>query len=206
MTISRTKGALKAKSRADSPSERAMFLKGFIKHPAMVASIVPSSGKLIRHMLGEVDWANTKVFVEYGPGVGTFTRPVLDRLMPDAKLISIDTNPDFVRHLRASIRDPRLSVVHGSAADVEKILADHGFDHADYALSGLPFTSLPAGVGDAIGAATYRALKPGGVFLVYQFTRNVFPHIDPFFDSVDHALEWWNVPPSHLYWARKNAA
>ena len=41
----------------------------------MVGSIIPSSRVLIDKMLDPVDWANTKLFVEYGPGVGTFTRP-----------------------------------------------------------------------------------------------------------------------------------
>src|SRR3546814_6740542 len=47
-----------------------MFVRGFIKHPVMVGSIVPSSPTLIRHMLRPVDWKTTKLFVEYGPGVG----------------------------------------------------------------------------------------------------------------------------------------
>src|SRR3546814_16964168 len=53
-----------------------MFVRGFIKHPVMVGSIVPSSPTLIRHMLRPVDWKTTKLFVEYGPGVGTFCRPI----------------------------------------------------------------------------------------------------------------------------------
>ena len=46
----------------------------------MVGSVIPSSRVLIEKMLEPVDWANTRVFVEYGPGVGTFTRPLLDKL------------------------------------------------------------------------------------------------------------------------------
>ena len=104
-----------------SPSPRWQFLRGFLKNPVMVGSVIPSSRVLIEKMLGPVDWANTKLFVEYGPGVGTFTRPVLELLGPDAKLVTIDTNPDFTRYLRESIDDPRLVAVTGSAADVEKI-------------------------------------------------------------------------------------
>src|SRR3546814_3035489 len=74
-----------------------MFFQGFLKHPVMVGSIVPSSDRLIRKMLGPVDWANTKLFVEYGPGVGTFCRSILERMAPDAQFIAIDTNPDFIR-------------------------------------------------------------------------------------------------------------
>ena len=100
-----------------------MFVKGFIKHPVMVGSIVPSSPTLIRHMLRPVDWKNTKLFVEYGPGVGTFCRPVLERMAGDATLIAIDTNEDFIDYLRANIRDSRFIPVLGSAADVEAIIA-----------------------------------------------------------------------------------
>src|SRR3954468_13942895 len=122
------------------------FLRGFVKHPVMVVSVIPSSKVLIDKMLAPVDWANCKLFVEYGPGVGTFTEHVLRGMAPDATLIAIDTNDDFVRYLTAKFRDNRLLAVNGSAADVRQIIADCGFDNADYVLSGLPFSTLPSGV------------------------------------------------------------
>jgi phospholipid N-methyltransferase len=167
----------------------------------MVGSIIPSSDKLIAKMLAPVDWEATQLFVEYGPGVGTFTRPILDLLGPDARLIAIDTNADFIDYLRQDIDDPRLIAVAGSAADVEKIVAAHGFDHADYVLSGLPFSTLPAGVGEAIGAATARVIRDGGAFLVYQFSPKVREYIAPFFERIERGFEWFNVPPATLFWA-----
>jgi phospholipid N-methyltransferase len=189
---------------AGVPSPWGMFLQGFLKHPVMVGSIVPSSDKLIRKMLAPVDWANTKLFVEYGPGVGTFCRPILERMAPDAQLIAIDTNPDFIRYLDHAITDPRFVAVNGSAADVERIVAEHGHDKADYLLSGLPFSTLPPGVGPAIAAATHRVLRPGGAFLVYQFSPKVKDFLTPHWDRIDHDMEWWNVPPAQLYWAWKD--
>ena len=167
----------------------------------MVGSIIPSSDRLIEKMLGPVDWAATKLFVEYGPGVGTFTRPILDRLAPDATLITIDTNADFTAYLKAAIDDERLIAVTGSAADVEKIIAAHGFEKADFVVSGLPFSTLPPGVGDAIGAATSRVIRAGGAFLVYQFSPRVRDFIAPHFERLDRGFEFWNVPPATLFWA-----
>lgn len=181
-----------------------MFVRGFIKHPVMVGSIVPSSSVLIRHMLEPVDWANTKLFVEYGPGVGTFCRPVLERLPGDAKLIAIDTNPDFIDYLQDEIRDSRFSAVLGSAADVERIIAEHGFEKADYILSGLPFSTLPEGVGPAIASATHRALRSGGAFLVYQFRAKARDFLAPHFRRIDKDFEWVNVPPCFLFWGWKD--
>ena len=186
-----------------SPSPKWQFLRGFLKNPVMVGSVIPSSRVLIDKMLGPVDWANTKLFVEYGPGVGTFTRPVLDQLPADARLVTIDTNPDFTRFLKASIDDPRLIAVTGSAADVENILAERDLGSADYVLSGLPFSTLPPGVGDAIAEATSKVIRPGGAFLVYQFSPKVRDFIKPHFAPIKRGFEWVNVPPATLFWAYK---
>jgi phospholipid N-methyltransferase len=179
------------------------FLRGFIKNPVMVGSIIPSSRVLIDKMLEPVDWATTKLFVEYGPGVGTFTKPVLDRLAPDATLVTIDTNADFTNYLRELIDDPRLVAVTGSAADVEKILADRNLGSADYVLSGLPFSTLPPGIGDDIAEATAKVIRPGGAFLVYQFSPKVHDFIKPHFAPIQRGFEWINVPPATLFWAYK---
>lgn len=180
-----------------------MFFSGFLKHPVMVGSVIPSSGKLIDRMLSRVDWANCKLFVEYGPGVGTFCRPILERMAPDATLIAIDTNPDFIRYLDHTIVDSRFVAVNGSAADVEAIVAEHGHEAADYVLSGLPFSTLPAGVGPAIATATHRVIRPGGAFLVYQYSPKVLSFMAPHFERIDHDMEWLNIPPAQLYWAWK---
>lgn len=193
----------RAARRAASP--RWQFLRGFLKHPVMVGSIIPSSRLLIEKMLAPVDWDNTKLFVEYGPGVGTFTRPILEKLGPDATLLTIDTNPDFTAYLKESLDDPRLIAVTGSAADIEKILADRGFGKADYVLSGLPFSTLPLGVGDAIGEATAKVIRPGGAFLVYQFSPKVLDFIKPWFERIERGFEWINVPPATLFWAWREA-
>ena len=194
---------LARRSARRSPSPKWQFLRGFLKNPVMVGSVIPSSRVLIDKMLGPVDWANTKLFVEYGPGVGTFTRPILDRLEPDARLVTIDTNPDFTRYLMQSIEDPRLIAVNGSAADVEKLLAERNLGQADYVLSGLPFSTLPPGVGDAIAEATSNVIRPGGAFLVYQFSPKVRDFIAPHFAPIKRGFEWVNVPPATLFWAYK---
>ena len=201
-TLKRHRADRRHDRRSHSPQWQ--FLRGFIKNPVMVGSIIPSSRVLIDKMLRPVDWENTRLFVEYGPGVGTFTRPVLDLMGPDAKLVTIDTNPDFTQYLRESIDDPRLIPVTGSAADVEKILADRNLGAADYVLSGLPFSTLPPGVGDAIAEATAKVIRPGGAFLVYQFSPKVKDFIKPHFDRIERGFEWVNVPPATLFWAYKS--
>ena len=142
-------------------SQWGLFFRQFVKHPGMIGSIIPSSAALVNRVLDQVDWRSTRLFVEYGPGVGTFTRSILDRLPADATLLAIDLNPDFVGYLGSEIGDPRLKVVHGSAADVGRFIRETGHYQADYILSGIPFSTLPPGVGSMICAETRAALRPG---------------------------------------------
>lgn len=181
-----------------------IFFRGFVKHPVMVGSIIPSSRFTIAKMLAPVDWDNCRLFVEYGPGVGTFCRPVLERLRGDGALIVIDTNPDFIAYLQKTIRDSRFTAVLGSAEDVEEIVRAHGHEHADYVLSGLPFSTLPDGVGPAILAATHRVLRPGGAFLVYQFSAKAKDYMARHFARIDRGFEFWNVLPVQLFWGWKD--
>jgi len=180
------------------------FLRGFIKHPVMVGSVIPSSKVLIDKMLEPVDWSNCKLFVEYGPGVGTFTQHILEHMAPDATLLTIDTNPDFTKFLNSKFTDSRLRAVTGSAADVREIMTDIGFEQADYILSGIPFSTLPPGLGPKIAKETAEALRPGGAFLVYQFSPKVRRFIAPYFHRIDKGFEWRNFPPANLSWAWKD--
>ena len=181
------------------PKPAALFAKNFFQHPRMLGSVIPSSRFLIRRILGEMDFARARVVVEYGPGVGTITRPVLAKLGPDAVLIVVETNPEFVQYLRRSITDPRLRVVHGSAADVRKVIAAEGLQAADYVISGIPFSTIPEDIRETIVRETRDALQPDGQFLVYQFSPKVLPDLREVFLRVRRDFEPLNIPPAQLF-------
>ena len=99
----------------------------------MLGSIVPSSRFLIRQLLAPINWTQARVFVEYGPGVGGITAEILRRMHPDAILIAIEMNPDFVSYLGRAIPDARLKVVEGSAESVDEVLRRFGRNSASNA-------------------------------------------------------------------------
>lgn len=181
-----------------------VFFEGFLRHPVMVGAIIPSSRFTIKRVLGPVDWDNCKLFVEYGPGVGTFCQPILDRLPRDGTLIVIDTNPLFIEYLRKTITDSRFKAVHGSAADVQDIIHAHGHEKADYVISGLPFSTLPEGVGPAIAQATHEAIRPGGAFVVYQYSAKARDFMVRHFKRIDNDIEFLNIPPCQIFWGWKD--
>jgi phospholipid N-methyltransferase len=187
---------------ADSlrPSGNALlFARNFFRHPRMLGSIVPSSRFLIKQLLEPINWARARVIVEYGPGVGGITAEVLRRMRSDAALVAIEMNPDFVSYLRGSITDHRLQVVEGSAVSVHDILRRFGYLRADYIISGIPFSTIPAPVRERILRNTRDVLEPGGAFLVYQFSTRVLQDLKRIFGYVGRRFEPLNVLPAHLF-------
>jgi phospholipid N-methyltransferase len=181
----------------------AVFFRGFLDAPRMVGSVIPSSRVTINAMLDRVDWDHCKLFVEYGPGVGTFCPHILDRLPADGKLLVIDTNPRFVEYIERTVADERCHARLGSAEDVERFVRQLGHETADFVLSGLPVSTLPEGVADRIVAATQRVLRKGGAFLTYQFRPTARDLTEKHFDRIETDFVWRNIPPCILAWGWK---
>jgi phospholipid N-methyltransferase len=165
----------------------------------MLGSIIPSSRFLIRQLLAPVDWSRARLLVEFGPGVGVITREILKQMHPDATLIAIELNPDFVMHLRTAIDDPRLVVIQGSAAGVDEAVRQSGASRANYVISGIPFSTLPADEREIILNKTRAVLDPQGLFLVYQFSSSVLGDLRRIFRNVTRGFEPLNILPAHLY-------
>ena len=180
-------------------SEALLFASNFLRHPNMLGSIIPSSRFLVKQVLEPIDWERARVIVEYGPGVGTFTAEILRRMRPDAHLVAIETNRDFVRFLRRTWPDPRLHVVHDSAAQVRTILGQLGLPAPRYIISGIPLGSMPDPVRADIALQSRAALEPGGAFLVYQFTARALPVLQRTFGDVRRSFERRNLPPAQLF-------
>jgi phospholipid N-methyltransferase len=154
-------------------------------------------------LLDRVDWDECRLFVEYGPGVGTFSSAILDRLPPDGTYLAIDTNPRFIDYLKQAIHDPRFRPVFGSAADVETFVRAAGHEKADYILSGLPFSALTEEQGGSIVDASYDVLRDGGAFLTYQFRATARQLTAQRFGKVETGVALFNVPPCLLTWGYK---
>jgi phospholipid N-methyltransferase len=177
-----------------------LFAKTFFKHPTMLGSLIPSSSYLRDHLLEQIDWRSVRIAVEYGPGVGTLTQGILERMGPEAKLIAIETQPDFVHYLRRSFTDPRLHIVHGSASQVGEIFDRLGLESADFIISGIPYTTLERSMRDKILRESWRVLRPNGAFLVYQFTGTVLPYLREVFGRVHQSFEPRNILPARIFY------
>lgn len=195
-----------AESGGAPKGDALLFLRNFFRHPRMLGSIIPSSRFLIKQLLQPIDWDKARVIVEYGPGVGGITAEILRRMRPDARLIAIETNPEFVSFLRKTLVDERFEVVEASAADVREIMQRFGHSKADYIISGIPLGSMPPAIREPILRNTADALAVGGSFLVFQFTTRVLPDLYRFFRYVKRKFEPLNILPAHLFFCQPGTA
>jgi phospholipid N-methyltransferase len=177
----------------------ALFARNFLKSPAMLGSVVPSSSFLVNDMMSQVDWRRARVLVEFGPGVGTFTREILKRMRPDAILIAIELNTDFVEYLGQHVRDHRFRVVHGSAAQVRDILADRNLPSADYIISGLPYRNMSDSLRRRILEESRLALRADGSLVLFQYTRTLLPYLESSFSSVTLNFQLFNILPALIF-------
>ncbi|PXX89595.1 methyltransferase type 12 [Marinobacter vulgaris] len=183
-------------NRRTSP---AAFLRGFLREPRQVGSIIPSSRFLEQRIVEASELSAASRVVELGPGTGGTTRTFLRHLTQDAKLLSIELSPYF-HELLGEIADPRFTNHLGSAEDLAEILALHDMGQPDVVISGIPFSKMPEAVATRVAQAVKDNLAEGGRFIAYQFRRDVATITGPIMGApASCALELRNIPPMRVY-------
>jgi phospholipid N-methyltransferase len=161
-----------------------------------VGAVLPTSRRAVSDMLDLARVPDASLIVEFGAGSGVYTRELLHRMGPEARLIAFEVDEGLVAGMRAELDDPRLQLVAGSAEDVE-----HYLDGAevDVLVSALPFTSLPGEVRRRVLDLSPKILGPRGVMLVLQYSPFIQRELQRRFASVERRISPVNVPPAFLF-------
>jgi phospholipid N-methyltransferase len=186
--------------------DRLRFLKQWVKNPREMGSITPSSRFLTREVVDRIDFSRARYIAELGPGTGVFTQAILERLAPDGQILAVDTNPSFIEHLKREMPDPRLHAVAGSAERIDELAAEAGWPRIDAVVSGIPYSLLPKPVMRSILEAAHRALGERGLFVGYQYSKMLRPHLLDVFGNVHYRPVLLNIPPAFVYTCRVGRA
>lgn len=182
------------------------YLKNLVKDKN-IASITPTSKKGVEGICRKIDFSKRMVLVEYGPATGVFTEYILERMTPDSVLIAIELNANFVQYLHDNFQDERLKVHHDNAGNIGEIMAEYDVKHADYVLSGIPFTLLSEEDRRDVIRKTSEALQEGGKFLPYQTffqkDQHLKVYLEEHFQTVEDNYLFRNIPPMRVYDATK---
>lgn len=175
------------------------FLRAFLADPRRVSAVAPSGRALAKAITAEISVQSAPV-IELGPGTGSFTRSLVERGIPQNKLVLIESGDEFAQLLQA--RYPEARVLRMDAAHLRHVALFDG-QQAGAAVSGLPLLSMTARQMIEILYGAFRHLRAGGAF--YQFTygprcpvpRVILERLGLTAVRIGRALV--NVPPAAVY-------
>src|SRR5262245_26076193 len=91
----------------------AEFLREFRRNFHTTGAILPSGRFLARALVSELAQPRRPArILEVGPGTGPVTREITRVLLPDDRLVAVEINPKFVRHLRKRLQSEDLFQAH----------------------------------------------------------------------------------------------
>ncbi len=177
-----------------------IFINQSLKSFSQVGSVWPSSGRLARRMVKGIEGP---VVLELGPGTGIFTKEILKELPPQGKLICIENNEAFARHLRREIKDKRFKLYIGDALMLKKFLASSGVAEVDCVISGLPLGNFKKEAKQKILKEIAACLSAQGLFVQFEYLMAAIKDIKKVFPSVSISFELFNIPPAFVMRCQK---
>jgi phospholipid N-methyltransferase len=185
------------------------FFATAARNPAMLGAATPTSSAVAATVAQVVPTTGTPVVVELGPGTGSLSCGIQERLPQGARHVGIELNEDLVAHLRT--HKPWLEVVHGNAEELHKVLADLQIDRVDAVVSSIPWSLLPDDTQDHILGQVADALVPHGAFTALTYLTALYREggkkfrrrLGATFDEVLTHTTWLNFPPALHYLCRR---
>jgi phospholipid N-methyltransferase len=175
------------------------FLKEFIKERRVVGAVNPSTKALGEKMIENVDFDNSNLIVELGPGTGVFTDVIIERMKSDAKLLVFELNDNFFESLDARIDDPRVQIIHDSAEHIHKYLSEEEQKQVDAVISSLPLTVFPEKLRHTVLDEAYACLKDNGVYTQFQYSLQAKKLLESRYKNVSIKFTMKNFPPAFVY-------
>lgn len=176
------------------------FLIQYIMHPRTTGAILPSSKRLSKKMIKEINFDKCNCIIELGPGTGVFTEEILKRRNVNTKVILIEYNREFYKLLKSKYDNiENVYIINDSAENIDCYIKKYSIGKVDYIVSGLPFASLPNDMSEAILDKSKSILGDKGSFITFQYTRFKKELINKYFKDIKINREILNIPPAYVF-------
>lgn len=177
-----------------------MFFNKFIQSPIQIGSITPSSTSLARKMLKHISWEEIDTIVELGAGTGVFTKSINENINSSTKAIIFEKDTQ----MRQALERAYPAFYYGADAEKLDILLHHlQISKVDCIVSGLPFANFSPELRGKIMNVVIECLKPGGLFIAFQYSLQMKNMLRQSFKDVEIGFELVNMPPAFVYTCRK---
>jgi phosphatidylethanolamine/phosphatidyl-N-methylethanolamine N-methyltransferase len=192
------------------PNDHTLFLRQWMRAPARMGAIAPSSRRLAEAVCASVPERGEPVVVELGAGTGPFTGEIQRRLGGRGHHLAIEIDPLLAQRLRH--RHPGAEVIQRDAVHLRDLLDERGIENADVVVSGLPWALFPPTAQHQLMDATAAALAPAGAFTAFTYLHAVpltparrfrKQLTDRFEEVIPSRTIWRNTPPAFVLHARR---
>ena len=152
-----------------------MWLSNYIRHPLQLGALFPSSAALGSLMVKHINPNVQGHILELGPGTGSFTRALVQKGIPENKLVLLEQSPEFTTLLQKSF--PTAKVVCGNAQNLKEVVSELDINTFEHIVSGLPLTAMRPTLRHDICNTAFTMMESGGSFVqVTYFPRCSIPN------------------------------
>ena len=185
------------------------FLWAAVVKQQQMGAIIPSQKFLVNRMIAPVPEDYQGQVIELGVGSGALTLRLAARC-PGARILACEINRSLARVNRsnlaaAGVDSGRVEVVADSAENVLAQLRRKAPEKPDFIISGIPLGNLDAKQALAIIDAVRETLRPGGMFIQFQYFLADRKKIRARFARLRTVPVFLNFPPAFVYYAQKHA-
>ena len=182
------------------------FLRALMMSPGSTGAISPSSRWLAKKIVEQVPIEDARVVVEFGPGTGSFTGVIAERVRPDACFFAVELNSDLARFVDR--RFPHVKVYNDSVANISDLCAREGVEGVDCVVSSLPWANFPDELQETILDSMIEMMSPGGTFTTFAYLHGLnLPGGKAFRERLEQRFAkveltdpvWLNIPPALCY-------
>lgn len=139
---------------------------------------------------------------ELGAGTGVITQAIDQNRQPASRFLSFERD-DSMRTALAG-RYPSVTF-QDDAFRLRSALREQQLNGLDCVISGLPLFNFPDRDRRSLLMDIRQSLNPGGVFVAFQYTRQIRPFLVSIYDDLETWFVWANFPPAFVYLCKKPA-
>ncbi len=153
-------------------NENIQFLQAFLKNPAKVGAIAPSSPELAQKMIDGLRPDKDNIILELGVGTGAITK-FIQTIVPDENsYLGLELDKQFHQTLRTSY--PNLKIINANACEAYAIHQQSGLGKVGCVLCCLPFVSLPGNVAEQVYEQFDLFMNDGCTIRLFQYAHGYY--------------------------------
>ena len=182
-------------------AHQSIWYKNLLVNPTEIAALFPCSSETGKLMTAHLEGMDEGYILELGSGMGAITECILQRQVPEDKLILIEKNEDFADYLSHKYRDA--NVFAEDASNAKKLLHAQGICEVRHIVCSLPLVIMQQEQQLSVLDVIFKLLHPQGcVSIVTYFVR--CPISKKVLDRYNKSSELFgftvkNIPPAYVY-------